>query len=191
MAAHSRSPEGRRWVAFFRGDDVGAKPVLILEGEELVGGKQNRIVNTTIIILANSTIKEPPCSCMEAGRWDNRRRDFDSGGAIFRAKSRAVQKASVACSLRVDGSFRSDQGAVWDQVSESLAELGAHSATADFRAGREKAADQIEDIVQAVRPLDKQVGAIFLAEERYWVELLATSDLFARALGKIGRKLRL
>ena len=174
-------------VPFLRGENIGTKPVLILEGEELVGGKQNRIVNTTIIVLAGSTI-QIPVSCMEAGRWDNRRRDFDSGGAIFRARSRAVQKASVACSLRVDGSFRSDQGAVWDQVSESLAELGAPSATADFRAGREKAAHQIEDIVQAVRPLDKQVGAIFLAGGKILgCELLATSDLFARALGKIVR----
>ena len=174
-------------VRFLKVENSGDHPVLILEGEELVGGKQNRIVNTTIIVLANSNIKIP-VSCMEAGRWDNRRRDFDSGGAIFRAKSRAVQKASVACSLRVDGSFRSDQGAVWDQVSESLAELGAPSATADFRAGREKAAHQIEDIVQAVRPLDKQVGAIFLAEGKILgCELLATSDLFARALGKIVR----
>jgi hypothetical protein len=174
-------------VPFLRGENLGAKPVLILEGEELVGGKQNRIVNTTIIVLAGSTIKIP-VSCMEAGRWDNRRRDFDAGGAIFRAKSRAVQKASVACSLRVDGSFRSDQGAVWNQVSESLAELDASSATADFRAGREKAAHQIEDIVQAVRPLDKQVGAIFLAEGKILgCELLVTSDLFAKALDKIVR----
>jgi hypothetical protein len=174
-------------VPFLRGENIGAKPVLILEGEELVGGKQNRIVNTTIIILAGSSI-QIPVSCMEAGRWDYRRRDFDSGGAIFRAKSRAVQKASVACSLRADGSFRSDQGAVWDQVSESLAQLGASSATADFRAGREKAAHQIEDIVQAVRPLDKQVGAIFLADGKILgCELLATWNLFARALGKIVR----
>ena len=44
------------------------KMVLILDGEELVGAKQNRIINTTILIPANETVKIP-VSCVEAGRW--------------------------------------------------------------------------------------------------------------------------
>jgi len=38
--------------------------ILILDGEELVGAKQNRIVNTTILIQGNSTIVIP-VSCVE------------------------------------------------------------------------------------------------------------------------------
>ena len=41
--------------------------VLILDGEELVGAKQNRIVNTTILIGANATVVIP-VSCVEQGR---------------------------------------------------------------------------------------------------------------------------
>ena len=37
-------------------------------------------------------------------------------------RSRAVQKASVAASLDAEGSYRSDQGAVWREVSYSLRE---------------------------------------------------------------------
>ena len=44
------------------------KMVLILDGEELVGAKQNRIVNTTILIPAKETIVIP-VSCVEEGRW--------------------------------------------------------------------------------------------------------------------------
>ena len=42
--------------------------VLILDGEELVGAKQNRIVNTTILIQGNSTLTIS-VSCVEQGRW--------------------------------------------------------------------------------------------------------------------------
>ena len=42
--------------------------VLVLDGEELVGAKQNRIVNTTILICGNTTTVIP-VSCVEQGRW--------------------------------------------------------------------------------------------------------------------------
>jgi len=174
-------------VPFLKLENTGTHPVLILDGEELVGGKQNRIVNTTILVLAGSSMKIP-VSCMEAGRWQRQQQDFDSGKAIFRAKSRAVQKASVTMSLRSEGSFRSDQGAVWNEVSDSLHELAAASPTADFRAGREKVAHRIEEFVEAIRPVDRQVGAIFMAPAGILgCELLATPELFAKAVERIVR----
>jgi hypothetical protein len=45
------------------------KRVLLLDGEELIGAKQNRILNTTILIEANTTQKIP-VSCVEQGRWN-------------------------------------------------------------------------------------------------------------------------
>ena len=41
--------------------------ILILAGEEIVGAKQNRIVNTSIILGPNKTIKLP-VSCVEEGK---------------------------------------------------------------------------------------------------------------------------
>ena len=174
-------------VPFLRAENNGSKPVLILDGEELVGGKQNRIVNTSIIILPGKMM-DIPVSCMEAGRWNRQREDFASGEAMFRAKSRAVQKASVTMSLHREGSFRSDQGAVWDEVSDSLAEMHAPSATSDFRAGRAKVAYQIDSFAEAIHSLDHQVGAIFVSRRGILgLELLATSELFGRCLKKIVR----
>lgn len=174
-------------VPFLRAENSGANPVLILDGEELVGGKQNRIVNATIIILPGK-IMDIPVSCMEAGRWNRQREDFAAGEAVFRAKSRAVQKASVTSSLRREGSYRSDQGAVWDEVSDSLAEMGTPSATSDFRAGRAKVAQQLDSFAEAIRSFDHQVGAIFLSKHGILgLELLAAPELFSRCLRKIVR----
>ena len=174
-------------VPYFIVENTGKHPLLILDGEELVGGKQNRIVNTSILILAGLVVKIP-VSCVEAGRWDNHRYDFDSGKAIFRAKSRAVQKESVTASLRAHGTFQSDQRSVWNEVGESLCELGIDSATSDFRAGREVISHLIEEFVQAVRPVEGQIGGIFLGPQGILgCEVLASPDLFARSVEKIVR----
>lgn len=53
----------------------GVQDVLLLDGEELVGAKQNRILNTAVLVRAHSTL-EVPVSCVEEGRWRYRSRRF-------------------------------------------------------------------------------------------------------------------
>ena len=55
-------------VPELRVNNKSNKMVLILDGEELVGAKQNRIVNTTILVQGNTTVIIP-VSCAEHGRW--------------------------------------------------------------------------------------------------------------------------
>ena len=52
-------------------DNRGLRPVLAFDGEELLGAKQNRILNLTILAPAGK-ITVIPVSCVEAGRWDYR-----------------------------------------------------------------------------------------------------------------------
>ena len=115
-------------------------------------------------------------SCMEAGRWNFNRRDFQAGEAVFRARSRAVQKASVAASgcgrKHTQAEARSAS-----KVSYSLREPSASPAS-DYREGRAKVSHQIDSFVERVQPVDGQVGAIFLcARGILGLELLGEEDL--------------
>jgi len=168
-------------------ENTGDCPIIILDGEEVVGGKQNRIINTTMVIPASTSVKIP-VSCIQAGRWQHERADFDSAGSVFRARSRAAQMATVTANVRESGSFRSDQGAVWDEVSASLDELGVQSLTSDFREGRERVANRLEEFVDAIRPAEHQIGAIFInAQGILGLEMLGTPVLFSQACHKVTR----
>ena len=58
-------------------DNMGDIRVLFIEGEELVGPKQNRILNTSILVAAKSKTKIP-VSCVEHGRWGYKSKFFGS-----------------------------------------------------------------------------------------------------------------
>lgn len=175
-------------VQYLLFQNEGDQAVMVLDGEEIEGGKQNRIVNTTLIILAHQTVKIP-VSCIEAGRWHEQdRADFQSGQAIFRAKSRAAQKASVTANVRAGNGYRSNQHAVWDQVAESLDALRVRSGTANFREARARVADQIDEFVNAFRPAHNQIGSIFMNRHRILgVEMVATPALFSEVCDKVTR----
>jgi hypothetical protein len=46
------------------------RPVLLLDGEELIGAKQNRVLNTTVLVAAGARLETSPCraSSRAAGR---------------------------------------------------------------------------------------------------------------------------
>lgn len=179
------SPAGE--VPFLMLHNTGDSPLILLDGEEMIGGKQNRVINTTLVILANTSVRIP-VSCIQAGRWRHERADFNSTGSVFRARSRAAQMATVTANVRESGSFRSDQGTVWDEVSASLLELGVHSETSDFREGRERVAHRLEEFVKAIRPAENQVGSIFInAEGILGLEMLGTPVLFSHVCDKVTR----
>lgn len=46
----------------------GLDPAFLLDGEELVGAKQNRILNLSILVPGQTSL-EIPVSCVEQSRW--------------------------------------------------------------------------------------------------------------------------
>src|SRR5215472_9614914 len=90
------------------------RPLLLLDGEELVGAKQNRILNATVLVAARSQITIP-VSCVEAGRWGYRGRQLVPGDARLLRPVRAGDRggAGRACSrVGPDGRPRVSVGAV-------------------------------------------------------------------------------
>jgi hypothetical protein len=141
-------------------NDLG-DPVLIVDGEELVGAKQNRIVNLTILVPAKTRV-HLPVSCVEAGRWHHRSRHFSTAPRVHYAIGRAMKARAVTESYRVVGRPVSDQGAIWDDIARKSARLEARSETSAMDAMYERSARELERIEAQFEPSPGQVGAVFL-----------------------------
>jgi hypothetical protein len=140
----------------------GDLDVIIIEGEELRGAKQNRIVNTTIIVPAGQEIIVP-VSCVEQGRWNYVSRKFSPGENVLYSSLRQKSHSSVTRSLRRCHVARSDQSEIWSDISQKAARLETPSETdamSDIlflRVSPETESDLLEEIQYQ----DKQIG--FLA----------------------------
>jgi len=89
-------------------ENKGSTRVLFLEGEELIGAKQNRILNTTVLVAAGSKTRIP-VSCVERGRWGYRSPKFGSGGTHSPSRLRRILKGSVTAALSAGRGHTSDQ----------------------------------------------------------------------------------
>ena len=141
----------------------GAKPVFILDGEELLGAKQNRVVNLSILVPA-ATKLTIPVSCVEAGRWRSRSRAFSSAPRTQYAAGRAKRMSQVTSSMRMSGERMSDQAEVWADIAATSERLAAHSPTGAMEEIFAVHADFADRCVEALLPSERQCGALFLID---------------------------
>lgn len=147
------------------------KMILLMDGEELVGAKQNRILNTTVLLPANSKT-QIPVSCVEQGRWHQVSSAFSSGHHSP-SSLRAMKSRDVSRNLKACGIAASDQGAVWDAVARNSAELCASSPTGALHDVYEQRQDLFAAYVEALKyPGDAcgvmvAIGGVFVAMDLF------------------------
>lgn len=157
------------------------RAVLLLDGEELIGAKQNRVLNTTVLVAARSTVTIP-VSCVEQGRWHYRSRRFTASDASLYASIRRKKAALVTESLRRGGQHLGDQGEVWSELAGKAADYQVQSETAAMHDVYDRYAEDLHAARSALAVRPGQVGAlVFLGGEWVGCEVLAAPGLFARA----------
>ena len=157
------------------------KLVLMVEGQQLVGGKQNRALNASVLIPADTRL-EIPVSCLEQGRWGPAQ-PYRHGRFFAPRKVRARKEETVNSTVRNTGSRRGDQAAVWDEVNGVLSDAGARSETLAATAvediySRSKARSAAADDLMCWPPSPGTCGfAVAHGTEIVAIELFGSRDL--------------
>ena len=165
----------------------GDLPILLLDGEELVGAKQNRVLNLTILAPARSEIVIP-VSCVEQGRWSEVSDVFCASPRVHYAAGRAAKVASVSECLAGGQGAASDQSEVWHGIADKASRMHVHSNTGAMADLFQHAEQDLEAYVQAFSAAPGQAGAIFALGGRVvGLEVLFSPDTFAKLLPKLVR----
>jgi hypothetical protein len=157
------------------------QPLLILGGEVVLGGQQDRILGQDTIVPAHEK-QQVQVFCVEHGRW--------SGSRQFTAA-----QGMADTKIRVRAKFRADQSQVWQEVAKKNASHGVAPSTGTYRnlAAGDEGKRTLEPYRAAVGgALDKLadakqlVGVVAAVNGRVTnVELFARPELFAAYRSKL------
>lgn len=161
--------------------------VLIIDGEELVGAKQNRIVNTTILVGREREVIIP-VSCVEQGRWHYRSKKFSSGKSNLYADLRRKKSKSVHLSLQLSESFQSNQSEIWDDIDEKAAKFSVNSETHAMNDIYEAHEQRIEDYEKQFTVDPEQIGFVaFIGGKIVGLDIFGSTSVIPKVYKKLLR----
>ncbi|RZB36278.1 MAG: hypothetical protein SRB2_02103 [Desulfobacteraceae bacterium Eth-SRB2] len=172
-------------VPELRLQNLGKKSVMIIEGEELVGAKQNRIVNSSFLISGKTEVVLP-VSCVEQGRWSYRSEAFESGKKMMPASLRREHQKDVKFSLKRGRGYQSDQSRIWDNISEKSARMNVESPTHAMADVYESYEGKLSEFINKFQLIEWQVGAVFAMDGKILgLEGFGCHDTFKRFFDKL------
>lgn len=134
------------------------KDLLVVKGEYIIGGKQNREITVNALIEKDEI--NVPAHCVQHGRWSN-------FGDIktFRASPSFVA-ASLRSDITKEGAYGTLQSHTWDSINRIASSLGAHSHTQDYAEITEAREDDVRDYVGNFSLVKGQTGIIAVITSR-------------------------
>ncbi len=155
----------------------GPLPVLLLEGEAIVGAKQNRTVVASVLVGAGQTASVP-VGCVQQGRWS------PSWGGFKAAPSHVEPTLRQATVKEARTIGHVDQARLWKDVEISLEASRTRSASRDYYEGVASRLGAATEKARAFESLPGQVGVIALVNHRLLgLEIIGHPDSWA-ALGR-------
>lgn len=162
-------------------------PVLLFEGEEVIGAQQNRTFDTSVLVPAGERL-QVPVSCVEAGRWDGSRAhdQFAPAPQTAYPALRRLKNEAVRINAMRGHEPRAEQGEVWSEVAAKSARLETASMTGAMHDVFEGRRERLDEFVSAITLHEGQTGAIAAIGGKATVlDHVSRPDVFAAPHGPL------
>ncbi len=168
-------------------DYIGDRPLFIMEGEEILGALQNRVVNTSVVIEEPQTV-HLPVVCVEQGRWSGDSQ-FRESMTVAYPSLRAILASSVYQSLKTRLDFSANQGEIWESVDRTLKSLQVHSATQSMHDAFQTMEEEIQHYLEYLEDVDDRMAGFIavVGGEVIGADVFGSPALFQKVREKAAR----
>lgn len=144
--------------------NLSDKKIFILDGEELIGAKQNRVTNTVVLVPENDELVIP-VSCVERNRWNYKTKRFSSGNTrvYFKLRKKIFQSALSNKDRKVKLHPQHD---VWSDIDNKMNNMNVESTTNAMNDIYKKYIAHLERFNQKLLKKEKQVGMIVIINNK-------------------------
>lgn len=157
----------------------GNTPLLVLEGESIVGARQDRIFNSTAVVEADSEAVVP-VSCVEKNRWRGSS-TFKSSMTLAFPYLRSVLRSSVTLNLVSKGKRNSDQNSIWAVVDKTLSVTRTMSRTNSMHDAYSNLKDEIERYTEELGELNEVSGyMVFVGDKFVSLDVFPSRELLKK-----------
>jgi hypothetical protein len=158
--------------------------VLLYDGEELAGAKQDRILNVSVLVAARSELAIP-VSCVERGRWRSTSPRFRAAPHAAAPDLRRRKSRGLAADPLARGAVQRE---VWAAVDAQHDRLRTESPTDAQAASYEQRGTDLAELGEAF-PLEAgQAGAIVaIGRDGLCLDYVSRPEAFARLYEKLLR----
>jgi len=164
----------------------GELPILILEGEELRGAKQNRMAATTVLVGAKSRVRIP-VSCVEQRRWRYDSRRFTSGSHCPPSLRHHLKRMAGG-----GHGSPSHQTALWAEIRRRHGAMGVSSTTDDLSAALETHRERVERVQEQLPyPPSASGVAVAIGGKVVSVDIFDTPETLAKTWDRLVQGLAL
>ena len=168
-------------------DYLGDQPLFIMEGEEILGALQNRVVNTSVVVEEPHTV-HLPVVCVEKGRWSGNSQ-FRESQTVAYPSLRAILASSVYESLKTRHEFSANQSQIWQSVDQTLKSLQVHSATQSMHDAYQTMEEEIGHYLEYLEDVDDRMAGFIavVGGEVIGTDVFGSPALFQKVREKAAR----
>ena len=160
-------------------------PLLLIESDEITGAMQNRIMNDTLLVPAQSSLKIP-VSCTEHGRWHYK--GAGKAAKIFEPSKYTADLRTRSRKHRANYRDADYQGEVWNSISEFESRNSLRSPTSALNDSFENLKYKQDDYLNEFKIVEGQNGVIFIVNgELKGLELFYNHSIYKEYHEKLFR----
>ena len=160
-------------------------PLLLIDSDEITGAMQNRIINDTLLVPAQSSLKIP-VSCTEHGRWHYK--GESKHAKRFTPSLYTANHSTRSRKSRAAYEERNYQGEVWDSIDRFESRANYRSMTSALNDSYENLKDKQNDYLNEFKIVDGQNGVIFIVNgELKGLELFYNHSIYKEYHEKLCR----